>query len=322
MRNEGPFIVEWLCWQRMLGFTDAVVVTNNCTDASPALLDALVAGGWVHHLRHDMAPGQPVTAAKLQVAFEHRAVRRANWVMVCDVDEFLVIHRGAGRLDDLIGTGAPEFLGMSINWRVFGHNKIEEFHDIPVHQQFFGAVGDKSGISLQVKSIFRQPRWFRALGEHGPIKLMPDKTGLAWGDPGMVWVNCDGRPVPGWKPGSDQMRNLPVDLSSHKTAQINHYMLRAAETFSLKKGTPSPVQLSNRYSGIYVKRANRADVIDRSALRRVDEFNAIYQEAMALPEVARMHHQCCADHLQAIFAKVGRDAALDPRYVGHLARAK
>ena len=66
MRNEGPFIVEWLCWYRMLGFTDVVVVTNNCTDHSPHLLDALQAAGLVHHIRHDIEPGQRITRAKLK----------------------------------------------------------------------------------------------------------------------------------------------------------------------------------------------------------------------------------------------------------------
>ena len=36
-KNEGPFLLEWVCWQRMLGFTDIVIVTNDCTDHSPAL---------------------------------------------------------------------------------------------------------------------------------------------------------------------------------------------------------------------------------------------------------------------------------------------
>jgi hypothetical protein len=39
MRNEGPFIVEWVAWYRRLGFSDIVVVTNNCTDRSADLLD-------------------------------------------------------------------------------------------------------------------------------------------------------------------------------------------------------------------------------------------------------------------------------------------
>ena len=90
MRNEGPFIVEWVTWYRMLGFSDVVVVTNNCTDRSPELLDALQAAGWVHHLRHDVAPGQRITHQKLAAATQHKAVRRADWALVCDVDEFLV----------------------------------------------------------------------------------------------------------------------------------------------------------------------------------------------------------------------------------------
>ena len=54
MRNEGPFLVEWVCWYRMLGFTDLLIVTNDCTDHSPELLDHLAQAGWVHHLRSDV----------------------------------------------------------------------------------------------------------------------------------------------------------------------------------------------------------------------------------------------------------------------------
>ncbi|MFN7053611.1 MAG: glycosyltransferase family 2 protein, partial [Gemmobacter sp.] len=50
MRNEGAFLLEWVCWYRMLGFTDILVVTNDCSDHSPALLQALAAAGWLHHL--------------------------------------------------------------------------------------------------------------------------------------------------------------------------------------------------------------------------------------------------------------------------------
>ena len=46
MRNEGPFIVEWVCWYRMLGF-DVLIATNDCTDHSVALLDRLAEEGWL-----------------------------------------------------------------------------------------------------------------------------------------------------------------------------------------------------------------------------------------------------------------------------------
>ena len=171
MRNEGPFIVEWVTWYRMLGFSRIVVVTNDCTDGSPHLLDALQAAGWVQHLRCAIPAGQKVTTAKLALARQTRAVRRADWVLVCDVDEFLVIHRGDGMLADLLGDGPPEFLGMAINWRVFGSNGVAEFGDEPVHRQFFGAVAAGRSLNGFVKTLHRQPGWFAALGEHGPRKL-------------------------------------------------------------------------------------------------------------------------------------------------------
>ena len=57
MRNEGPFIVEWVAWYRMLGFTDVLIITNDCTDHSPQLLAALAAAGWVTHLDCPVLPG-------------------------------------------------------------------------------------------------------------------------------------------------------------------------------------------------------------------------------------------------------------------------
>jgi len=327
MRNEGPFIVEWVAWYRRLGFTDVVVVTNNCTDHSPDLLDALQAAGWVHHIRHDVAPGQPVTAAKLAAARRHEAVRRASWVMVCDVDEFLVIHRGRGLVADLLAPhlnpdGTPQFLGMSINWRVFGTDGQARFADVPVHRQFVWACSAERPISRAVKSIHRAPKWFRSLGEHGPRGLSLARARRSWGEPGMVWITSDGTVLPEWQPGGGYLRVVDPVRVSHAVAQINHYMLRSAETYSLKQGSLSPAALKNRYVPKYFAEASQADEMDDSALRHAADFDAVHQAAMALPGVARLHHLCCADHLRLIAEKAGRRAEDDPRLVDHLAQAE
>jgi len=39
---------------------------------------------------------------------------------------------------------------------------------------------------------------------------------------------------------------------------------------------------------------------------------------MALPDVRRLHHLCCADYAARLAAKQGRTANADPRYVLHL----
>lgn len=323
MRNEGPFIVEWVTWYRMLGFSDVVVVTNNCTDRSPELLDALQAAGWVHHIRCDVPAGKPITKRKLQAAKSHKAVRRAQWVLVCDVDEFLVIHRGAGLIGDLIDltNRAPVFLGMSINWKVFGTSGHKEFQDVPVHRQFVYANPTTHSVSRSVKSIFRLPRLFEALGEHGPLGFDLARFQQPWGAPGLDWVTADGRSVPRWQPKGPYMREMPRNLISHDVAQINHYMLRSCETYSLKAGTLSPVALSNRYQRSYFDRANKGAELDPSAFVYGERFEVMHAQAMALPGVTRLHALCCADHVRLIREKAGKVVDADPRYGEFLAQA-
>lgn len=314
MRNEGPFIIEWVSWYRMLGFTDVVVVSNDCTDHSVDLLDALERAGWVHHIRCDVPDGQPITPRKLKAAQGHAAVRAADWVMVCDVDEFLVIHRGAGLIGDLLEMATdPATIGISINWKVFGTSGRKEFEDAPVHQQFLYASPRDHGSSDSIKSIFRHPDRFQHLGEHGPRGLVPEYLSQP-----MVWITPQGKQVDDWNPDGPYMRATPQAMTSHKVAQINHYMLRSEETFSLKYRTPSPVALRNRYTRWYFKRANSGEEMDASAFRYADAFAAVQAQAMALPDVARLHHLCCADHIRLICDKAGKTAAEDPRYQAFL----
>lgn len=324
MRNEGPFIVEWVAWQRLLGFTDIVIATNDCTDHSPALLEALAAAGWVHHLPVTVPAGERITPWKLAAARDHRAVRRAAWVFVCDVDEFLVVHRGAGRVTDLLPPeGAePDFLGMAINWRVFGTCGVTAFADTPVHRQFLQARSIRHGLSQSVKCLFRQPRWFDRLGEHGPQGLRLEKAGGLWGQAGLRWINAAGAEIPDWQPDGPYLRRTPAALTSYAAAQVNHYMLRSAETWGLKAGTLSPVAGVDRYTQAYFARANGGRMRADHALRHSADWQAVRDAAMALPEVARLHALCCADHVAAIARKAGRAPRQDPRWQGFMAQAE
>ncbi len=319
VRNEGPFLVEWVAWYRRLGFTDIVVVTNDCTDHSPALLDALQAAGWITHLRHDVPDGASICARKLEAAKALPQVADADWVLVCDVDEFLVIHRGQGLITDLIRADA-NFLGMAINWRVFGTAGQKTWSDGLTHRQFTRASQTLDFPSTWVKTIHARPGWFRKLGEHGPKRLLPRHVGK-WGTGIMRWVNADGQEIPEWQPDGDYLRRVPMDRVSHATAQMNHYMVRSEESFSLKRGTMSSVAGKDRYTDGYFDRYNRNEVADSSALTHGAAFDMVHAAAMALPDVARLHHLCCADYVARLSAKAGLRAADDPRHAHHLARA-
>lgn len=109
IRNEGPFIVEWVCWHRMLGFDDIIVLTNDCTDHSVPLLQAFQAAGWVRHVDIAIPENTLPTPYKLQQALHLPQVRAAGWIMLVDMDELLVIHRGDGRIRHLIPPAKTAF---------------------------------------------------------------------------------------------------------------------------------------------------------------------------------------------------------------------
>jgi Glycosyl transferase family 2 len=320
VRDEGPYLVEWVSWYRMLGFTDIVIVTNDCTDRSPELLDALAAAGWITHLRHDVPDSRHICSRKLRAARALPEVREADWVLVCDVDEFLVIHRGQGRITDLIPEDA-DFLGMSINWRVFGTSGREVWEDGLTHRQFTRAALSRNPVSVVVKSIARHPEWFANLGEHGPKRLDLAKAGLPWGAPGMRWVNAEGETVPSWQPGGDYLRRLPRPLVTHAVAQMNHYIVRSAESWRLKRGSLSAVAGIDRYTDAFFDKHNRNDVTDTTAFERAADFDPVHATALALPGVARLHHLCCADLVARLARRAGADPAADPRWQQHQAQA-
>lgn len=90
-KNEGCFLLEWVAHCRAVGFEHIFIYTNDNTDGSDALLDALDRTEFVTVLRNDVG-----SLASPQVkAYEHsihllRALRNFEWVAYFDVDEFLI----------------------------------------------------------------------------------------------------------------------------------------------------------------------------------------------------------------------------------------
>ncbi len=318
VRNEGPFLVEWITWYRLLGFTDILVITNDCTDHSPALLNALGAYGWSTHIIRDIPDGKRICATKLAHAHATEQVQNADWVLVCDVDEFLVIHRGMGQISDLIEGPSEAFLGMSINWRVFGTSGHATWQDGLVHRQFTHASDLSDPSSNWIKSIASHPDWFARLGEHGPKRLRLERAGKVWGAPGMRWVNAAGEDVPIWQPKGDYLRRLPRNLVTHQVAQMNHYMIRSEESFGLKKGQLSAVAGKDRYTDEFMVKFDRNECKDTSAFRHSAAFDDLHSQAMALPDVRRLHHLCCADYVVRLAEKAGVNPETDRRYRAHI----
>lgn len=315
MRNEGPFIVEWVAWYRMLGF-EVVVATNDCTDHSAALLDALQDAGWLTHLPHTPRPGTPPKLSAHRALHANPRVRKADWVLVCDVDEFLVLHE-TDSVQAFLATLPVPFLGVALSWKIFGIGGWERYKPGLTHRQFKRCGLSKLAINRPFKSLYRNPTAFVRMGAHTPHDFSGDLAATE-----NKWITADGTTLPRFADATEHpIRFLTQDDITHSTAQMNHYILRSAEHAAMKRGTLSASALVNRYTDEFFERRNRNGMRDKSAFRFAPFFDPIYQTAMALPDVARLHHLCGADYVARLCAHQGTNQKDDPRWQAHMAAA-
>jgi len=281
MRDEAPFILEWVAYHRLIGFTDFLIYSNDCSDGTDAMLDRLAELGVVTHVPNPRKGRKTVQWQALSRARNHRLARRADWIMVADVDEFLVIHAGDGRLADLFAA-LPDARGFAVPWRMFGSSGRLRFEPGLVMEQFLRAAPDRLAWPLragQFKSLFRRdPRLVR-LGVHRPQsdKDQPFPDG---------WVDGSGRSY-----GMSSKSFMFTTEPRYDVAQLNHYSLGSCENFLVKmaRGRPNhmdlPIDLSYWVDG------NFNSVEERSILRHAPAVQGAVNDLLADPELARLHDQ-------------------------------
>lgn len=301
VKDEGPFLLEWLCYYALIGFDHMVIASNDCRDGTDEMLGYLDRIGQITHIPNDHAadgePADPQNRA-YQRAWALPEIRRATWVLVADADEFLNIHAGDGTLDALfaamrIAAGGPVDL-IAAPWRVFGNAGLTGFVDAPVIGQFTCAASP--GVhAVQRYTAFKtlaRARVIKALGVHRP-RLAPR---FRLGQKPLCWVNGSGQPLPqryltqGWR--------LMRDSYGAGLVSMNHYMIKSTEAFLMKRyrGTANSADQS-RIDFDYFDLFN----VNTTAETRIQQhLPALTARIAALkaqhPQLAKLHDESCAWH--------------------------
>ncbi|MEM6563191.1 MAG: glycosyltransferase family 2 protein, partial [Pseudomonadota bacterium] len=127
MKNEGPFLLEWIAYHRSIGVQDFVIYTNDCDDGTDHFLQLLQNKGILQHRDNPYrAVNMKPQHAALAAAETEPLVQHASWLICMDVDEYINIHVGQGHLRDLIAA-VPDANMISMTWRLFGNNDISSF---------------------------------------------------------------------------------------------------------------------------------------------------------------------------------------------------
>lgn len=295
IKNEGAFLLEWIAWHRWLGVTDFVVYTNDCDDGVEDMLDALP------YVRRVPNPAPPDLNRQF-VAFEHARrsglLAGADWVMSLDVDEFLTIQAGAGRLPDLIAEAGGALI--SVAERLFGASGRRAFERGRVTAQFTRAQAPAGGgkpVRRGVKTLFQPGAAIAQFRTHRPIL-----TAGAWPE----WRDGSGAPVSSEFPASDQ--NGFDARGRMSLATINHYTTRSLEDFVVKSARGDVVFPNRRLGARYWRTRNADAVEDRALVDWPAAAQALLNEMLNDPVLGPLHQNACAAH-EAKIATLRADPA-------------
>lgn len=293
MRNEGPFLLEWLAHHMGAGFTDFLIYSNDCDDGCDAMLDALHAAGVLTHVRHARAAGQSIQWQALRAAWKHPLRKAADWILVADADEFLNIHVPGHSLNDLLSAMPAGSDAITLPWRLFGHNDAVFLEDRPVREQFTAAIPGNCTFPLQAtffKTLFRRRGAFNQLGVHRPRQRPEDKAGLP------LFVDGSGAPLPEEFARTVQKVTLWGFGTGRALAEINHYAIRSAASFILKRdrGLPNRAMRSVDLDYWVARNFNTAE---ENSIHAMVPASAPHLEALrAIPGVADLHDGAVAWH--------------------------
>ncbi|MBU2865856.1 glycosyltransferase family 2 protein [Pacificibacter marinus] len=319
VKNEGAFLLEWVAWQKMLGFDDILVVHNDCDPVFKDMLSCLQASGWITAAEHFPKGGKLAGPSAQNCIKQHPLVKNTDWLFICDVDEYLVIHDGDQTVPSFLDGRHLKEAGFVVQWKSFGTAGKHSWKDRLLHRTFTQAAATKTPANMFYKSFIYKPRRFRKLGAHEPYGFNGDG---AWGEGTNVFHRANGTQINFDPNGKPKMRVNPKWIS-HEGAQLNHYITKWFESFSAKSGTSSLYNRSakNRYSMNFFERYNRNDGEDTSAVALKHRFQPVYDRLMAVPGLKALHHLNCAHYVKMLNENTGFKTEDDARYTEQLQAA-
>ncbi|WP_121630107.1 glycosyltransferase family 2 protein [Tropicibacter alexandrii] len=283
MKNEAPYILEWVAYHRAVGFDNFLIYTNGCEDGTTEILDRLQELGILQHRDNNNWSGNSPQQHALDNSLTEPVIQNAQWIAHIDVDEFVNIRCGNGTLDDFFAR-VPDATNVAMTWRLFGHNDVVKLEDRLVIEQFDACAPKycpKPHTVWGFKTMFRNIGAYKKISCHRPNKLVDgfeDKV---------KWVNGSGQDMTseaiknGWR---NSKKSIGYDL-----LQLNHYALRSAESFLIKRQRGRALHVDRNIGINYWIRMDWSASRDITIKRNIPRVREEYARLLADPVLADWH---------------------------------
>ena len=297
MKNEAPYIVEWVAYHRAMGVDNFLIYTNGCEDGTSEILDRLQEMGVLQHRNNDDWKGNSPQQHALNQSLKEPVIMNAEWIIHIDVDEFMNVRCGNGTLQDLFDR-VPEASNIAMTWRLFGSNGVTRLKDDFVTQQFDSCAPKhcpKPHTVWGFKTMFKNIGAYQKISCHRPNKLEESHRDR------VKWVNGSGRDMTseaadnGWR---NSRKSIGYDL-----IQLNHYALRSAESYLIKRQRGRALHVDRSIGINYWIRMDWNDHRDVTVQRNLPRLQVEYDRLMQDDALRSWHekgldwHRTKADEL-------------------------
>lgn len=295
MKNEGPFLLEWLAYHRVIGVTDFFVYTNDCNDGTDTFFDLLQEKGYLQHRENPFREmGLKPQHAAMFAAMKEDAVQTSDWLTHIDVDEFITIKVGDGTLKSLF-EALPDMNMISMTWRLFGNGDRDDFKDELTTEAYTMCAPEFCPRPHQAwgfKTLYRNLGIFRKMGVHRPKGLNAQLHDQ------INWVNGSGKPMP-----QKDYRNAWRSTTStwgYDMVSLNHYAVRNCESFLVKRDRGRVNHVERDQGLAYWFRMNNNADEDHSIHRMLPALRKELARLKSDPEIAAAHEYCVRKHREKI----------------------
>ena len=91
VKNEGPYLWEWVSYNKSIGFDNIVIFQNDSNDMTHGILHEMRSAGLISYFYNNAEPNKHQIQAYSR-ATKTAAYQQSDWILALDLYEFLTIN--------------------------------------------------------------------------------------------------------------------------------------------------------------------------------------------------------------------------------------